>query len=121
MQTVPLPQPIDEPRSSPTVGTAGRVLGILVGLTTGAAMLVVGGVYALMSTCDYDGSATCSGLVDTLDLVVVFAGTCAAIAGAIGTAITGEPRWITIGLTATIVLALLLALLVALQQPVTWS
>lgn len=119
MQTVPLAQTFDEPGFSPAVRTAGRVLAVLTGLAAGAAMLLVGGLYAVFSTCGaYGGDgATCSDLVDTLDLVAVLAGTGAAIGGGVATAATGQARWIALGLAVTIVLATALAFLVGLQQP----
>ncbi len=119
MQTAPLAQSVTGPEFPPAARIAGRVLGVLTGLAAGAAMLVIGGLFALLSTCGgYDGmQAACSGAVDTLDLVAVFGGAAAAIGGGVGTAATGQARWIAIGLAVTLVLAMALAYLVGLQEP----
>jgi len=107
-----------ERRFSPVL----RVLAVFGGLAAAGAMLVFGGLYALFSTCaDYDGANNvCGGLaplVEPLELLAVFGGAAAALAGGIGTAADGRARWIVGGLAATTGLALLLCVLVGVQQP----
>jgi len=111
-----------EPAFSPPLRTAGRVLAAITGVAAGVAMLVVGGLYALLSTCtDYDGHTnvcgSLGGLVDPLELIAVLGGAAAAVLGATGTAATGQARWITGGLAVTFVLVFLLMFLVGVQQP----
>ena len=120
------PQPA-EPLFSPALCTAGRVLAAFTGLAVGAAMLVGGGLYALVTTCvDYYSEAnvcgSLQGLVAPLELVAVLGGTAAAVAGGVGTAVTSRARWIAAGLAITFVLVLALTVLGDMQQPaLNWS
>ena len=108
----------DEELFAPPLRNVGRILAAATGVAVGAAMLVVGGLAWLLNSCGgYGGGATCGPLVEPLTLVAVLAGAGAAVAGGAGTGATGQARWIGAGLAITIVLALLLAYLVGLQQP----
>jgi hypothetical protein len=109
----------DDPEFPPALRTAGRVLAVIAGVAAGGAMLVIGGLYALLSTCtDYDGTTrVCGSLVGPLELVAVFGGAAAGVGGAAGTGATGQARWITGGLAIVIVLAMLLTFLLDMQQP----
>ena len=105
----------------PALRTAGRVLAAVVGVAAGAAVLVFGGLFALLTTCDgYGGDASTCGdltrLVGPLEIVAVLGGATAAVAGGIATAKTSRARWIATGLTVTIVLVWLLTLLLDLQR-----
>ena len=107
----------------PALRSAGRILAAIAGLAAGAAMLVIGGLYALLTSCaGYSGTGTgCGGaiwLVESLELVAVLGGTAAALTGGIGTAVTAKARWIGIGMSITFVLVLLLAVLLGMQETV---
>jgi hypothetical protein len=97
----------------------GRILAAITGVTAGAAILLVGGLRALLSTChDYDGeSMVCGPLVQPLTLAAVLLGGAVAIAGGVGTAATGQARWIGAGMTVAIVLVMVLVVLLDMQQP----
>jgi hypothetical protein len=103
----------------PALRSMGRILAAITGAVTGAAILLIGGLYALLSTChDSDGESTaCGTLVGSLELVAVLGGAAAAIAGGVGTASTGRARWIAGGMAIAIVLVMLLAAVLAEQQP----
>ncbi len=105
----------------PALRTAGRVLAALAGLAVAVAMFVVGGLFALLHSCDgyYEAEAcgNLGGLVDALDLIAALGGAAAALAGGVATAATGRARWIAGGLAITVVLVFVLALLVGLQEP----
>ncbi len=105
-----------EPEFPPALRTAGRVLAALAGVLAGAAMLVAGGLYALLSTCvDHGGAVVCSDLVDTLDIVTVLIGAAAATGGGVATAATGRARWVAAGLATAITMTMLLSVLVGAQ------
>jgi hypothetical protein len=105
---------------SPALRTAGRVLAAIAGVAAGGAMLFFGGLFALFTTCgDAAGESSCgnlAALVGPLEVVAVFGGAAACVAGGIATAKTGRARWIACGLTATIVLVWVLKALLNLQQ-----
>ena len=108
----------DEEQFPLALRNGGRILAAVTGAVVGAAMLVVGGLASLLNSCaGYGGGATCGPLVQPLTLAAVLAGAVAAVAGGAGTGATGQARWIGGGLAITIVLALLVAYLVGLQQP----
>jgi hypothetical protein len=118
-----LPGNEEEPLFSPALRTAGRVLAAVAGFVVGVAMLLGGGLYAGLTTCvDQDSEANVcgnlQGLVVPLELFLVLGGTAAAVAGGVGTAATGQARWIGGGLAITMALGLLLDVLGAIQQPV---
>lgn len=107
----------------PALRNASRILAAITGVAAGAAMLVIGGLYALLTSCaGYSGTGTeCGGavwLVESLELVAVLGGMAAALAGAIGTAVTARARWIGAGMSVTFVLVLLLAVLLGMQETV---
>jgi len=103
----------------PALRSMGRILAAIAGVAIGIAILLIGGLYALLSTCQgYGGESTvCGGLVESLELVAVLGGGSAAIAGGVGTAATGQARWIAGGMAIAIVLVMLLTALLAEQQP----
>lgn len=111
----------DEEKLPLAVRNGGRVLAAVAGVAASAAMLVVGGLYALLYSCvDYGGAtAVCDGMgmgvIEPLELVAVLGGAGAALVGAVATAASGKVRWIAIGLATTIGLAGLLAVLVTGQ------
>lgn len=118
-----LPQHADDGQFPRALRNAGRILAAVTGVASGAAMLVIGGLYALLTSCaGYDGTSSACGdagsLVESLELVAVLGGTAAAIAGGIGTAVTAKARWIAVGMSITIVLVMLLAVLIGMQEPV---
>jgi hypothetical protein len=119
MQTARLTQSSDDQELPPALRTAGRVLAVIAGVAAGGAMLLIGGLYALLSTCtDYDGTTTvCGSWVGPLELVAVLGGAAAGVGGAAGTGATGQARWVAGGLAIVIVLTMLLAFLVDMQQP----
>ena len=105
----------------PALRNAGRILAALGGVTVGAAMLVIGGLFALLTGCvGYAGATGACGslapLVGPLELVAVYGGAAASTGGGIATAVTAKARWIAIGLAITIVLVVLLSVLVGLQE-----
>lgn len=106
---------------SPALRVAGRVLAAIGGVTAGLTMFVIGGLFAVLNSCTgYAADAdTCGGLddlVDALDLVCVLAGAAAAFAGGIGTAATGQARWVAGGMVFAIVCVFVLSLLVGMQE-----
>ena len=114
--------PAQRPPAVPHLSPILRVLAAVAGVVAAGVVLLFGGLYALFSTCAADGAATnvCGGLaplVDPLELLAVYGGAAAALAGGAGTAASGRARWILGGLAVTIGLALLLCLLVVVQQP----
>ena len=118
-----LSQHADEQELPPALRNAGRILAAIAGVAAGAALLVIGGLYALLTSCaGYSGTGTeCGGavwLVESLELVAVLGGTAAALAGGIGTAVTAKARWIGVGMSITFVLVLLLAVLLGMQETV---
>jgi hypothetical protein len=118
-----LPQHAGEQEFPPALRNAGRILAAITGVAAGAAMLVIGGLYALLTSCaGYGGTGTECGdavwLVESLELVAVLGGTAAAVTGGIGTAVTAKARWIAVGMSITFVLVLLLAVLLGMQETV---
>jgi hypothetical protein len=113
---------IDPEPTPPALRNAGRVLAAMVGIAAGVAMLVVGGLYALLTNCGAFGgpdTGLCTQLgsstVDVLETIAVLGGTVAAIAGGVLTAATARAHWITGGLAIVIVLAFVLSMLVGDQ------
>ena len=109
----------------PALSTASRVLSAIAGVAAAAAMLFVGGLYAIFTTCEAaSGQQICGALgslVTALELAAVLGGAGAALVGGIGAAVTARGRWIGYGLAVFLSLALLLAVLVGFQHPVSLS